>query len=42
VIASFFRDAGDNRMLVYGAGIIVPILSLIFGLFLANKKKEEK
>ena len=40
VISSFFKDFGENRFLVYGLGIAVAILALIFGLFFTNKKKD--
>ena len=40
VISSFFKNFGENRFLVYGLGIAVAILALIFGLFFTNKKKE--
>ena len=39
VISSFFKDFGESRFLVYGLGIVVAILALIFGLFFTNKKK---
>ena len=42
VISTLFKDFGDKKFLIYGTGIVVSILSLIFGLFLTNKKKESK
>ena len=39
VISSFFKDFGENRFFVYGLGIAVAILALIFGLFFTNKKR---
>ena len=42
VISTLFKDFGDSKFLIYGMGIVVSILSLIFGLFLTNKKKEDK
>ena len=40
VISTLFKDFGESKFLIYGMGIIVSILSLIFGLFLTNKRKE--
>ena len=42
VISTLFKDFGNSRFLIYGIGIVVSILSLIFGLFLTNKKEEVK
>ena len=42
VISTLFKDFRDSKFIVYGTGIVVSILSLIFGLFLTNKKKEVK
>ena len=42
VISTLFKDFGDSKFLIYGTGIAVSILALIFGLFLTNKKKEDK
>ena len=42
VISTLFKDFGDSKFFIYGTGIVVSILSLVFGLFLANKKKEDK
>jgi len=39
VISSLFRDFGDSRFLVYGAGIVAAALTLISGLILTNKKE---
>ena len=42
VISSLFKDFGESRFLIYGAGIIVAIFTLITGLILTNKRKENK
>ena len=42
VIASLFKDMGDNKWLIYGLGFTSALLALILGLILTNKKKEEK
>ncbi len=39
VIASLFKDMGDNRLLVYGIGILVAGFTLLAGLLLTNKKE---
>lgn len=39
VIASLFKDMGDNRLLVYGIGILVAGFTLLSGLLLTNKKE---
>lgn len=40
VIASLFRDLGDNKWLIYGLGFISALLALVLGLILSNKKQE--
>ena len=42
VISTLFKDFGESKFFIYGTGIIVALLSLIFGLFLTNKRKENK
>jgi len=42
VISTLFKDFGESKFFIYGTGIVVSILALIFGLFLTNKKKEDK
>ena len=40
VIASLFKDMGDNKWLIYGLGFTSALLALLLGLILTNKKKE--
>jgi hypothetical protein len=46
VIASLFKDFGENKFLIYGTGIVVSVLTLISGLMftnsITNKRKENK
>lgn len=42
VIASLFKDLGDSRMLIYTLGLLVALATLLSGLILTNKKKEDK
>ena len=42
VISSLFKDFGSSRFLICGMGIIASILALVAGLFLTNKKRENK
>ncbi|WP_347568803.1 DUF6722 family protein [Phocaeicola coprophilus] len=42
VIASLFKDLGDSKMLIYCLGLLVALSTLLSGLILTNKKKEEK
>lgn len=42
VIASLFKDLGDCKMLIYCLGLLVALSTLLSGLILTNKKKEEK
>ena len=42
VIASFFRDFGDSKLLIYGFGFTVSAFVLMSGLFLINNKEKEK
>jgi len=42
VISSLFKDFGENKVLIYGFGVVVSALSLMFGLFLTSKRKEKK
>ena len=42
VISSFFKDFGDNLYLFYGLGFMVSVTTLVAGLLLINKKKEDK
>ncbi len=41
VITSFFKDLGDNKLLIYGFGFAVAVCTLATGLLLSNQKKEE-
>ena len=41
VIASLFKDMGDNRYLIYGIGILVAGSTLLSGLLLSNKKEKK-
>ena len=41
VIASLFKDMGDNRYLIYGIGILVAGFTLLSGLLLSNKKEKK-
>ena len=41
VIASLFKDMGDNRYLIYGIGILVAGFTLLSGLSLSNKKEKK-
>ena len=41
VISSFFKDFGNDKILVYGFGIMVSALSLIAGIFLINKTEKK-
>ena len=42
VISSFFRDFGDNQFLIYGLGVMASVTTLISGLLLVNKRKDNK
>lgn len=42
VIASLFKDLGDSRMVIYSLGLLVALATLLSGLILTNKKKEDK
>jgi hypothetical protein len=42
VITSFFKDFGESKTIIYGAGIIFSISALLTGLILTNKRKENK
>ena len=42
VIASLFKDVEDKRFLIYTLALLVAIATLIAGLILSNKKKEDK
>jgi len=42
VIMSFFKDFGDSHLFIYGIGIIFSISTLLTGLVLTNKRKEDK
>lgn len=42
VIASLFKNLGDSRMLIYTLGLLVALATLLSGLILTNKKKEDK
>lgn len=41
VIASLVKDIGENRMFVYGLGLVVSLLTLCIGLLLSNKKENK-
>lgn len=41
VIASLFKDMGDNRYLIYGIGILVAGFTLLSGLLLSNKREKK-
>ena len=41
VISSFFKDFGDNQLLIYSFGITVAVATLVIGLVLTNKKRED-
>lgn len=41
VIASLFKNMGDNRYLIYGIGILVAGFTLLSGLLLSNKKEKK-
>ena len=41
VIASLFQDVTD-KTLIYALGVVIALSTLISGLILTNKKKEEK
>ena len=38
IVSSFFKDFGDNVLILYGVGAIVSMTSLVFGLVLTSKK----
>jgi len=42
VISSFFRDFGDSQFLIYGLGVMASVTTLISGLLLVNKRKDNK
>jgi len=42
VISSFFRDFGDNQLLIYGLGFSTSVATLLSGLLLISKTKEVK
>ena len=42
VISSFFRDFGDSKFLIYGLGFISSVTTLVAGLLLISKRKEDK
>ena len=42
VVSSFFKDFGDSKFLIYGWGITLSASTLVVGLFLISKKKEDK
>jgi len=42
VISSFFKDFGDSTFLIYGLGVLVSALTLVSGLLLITKNKENK
>lgn len=41
VIASLFKDMGNNKLLVYGIGMLVAGFTLLSGLLLTNKKEKK-
>ena len=41
VIASFFRDLKDSRLLIYGLGVLFSVSILILGLILSNHKEDK-
>ena len=42
VISSFFKDYKDSQLLVYGLGVTIALATLVIGLVLTNKKKEDR
>ena len=42
VISSLFKDFGESKYLVYGTGVLISVLTLISGLILINKRKDNK
>jgi len=38
IVSSFFRDFGENVIILYGLGTIISISTLAIGLVLTNKK----
>jgi hypothetical protein len=41
IVSSFFKDFGENVIILYGLGTLISILTLVFGLVLTNKKKDK-
>ena len=41
VIASLFKDMGNNKLLVYGIGMLVAGFTLLLVLLLTNKKEKK-
>ena len=38
VVSSFFRDFGENVVILYGLGTMISVLTLVLGLVLTIKK----
>jgi len=39
VISSLFKDFGDRKYLIYVAGILISVLTLVLGLVLIKRKE---
>lgn len=40
VITTIYKDLSDEKVFIYGYGILVSVLTLITGLLLCNKKEK--
>ena len=38
IVSSFFRDFGENILILYGLGTTISLLTLVLGLVLTSKK----
>ena len=38
IVSSFFKDFGENLIIVYGLGAFISMSTLVAGLILTNKK----
>ena len=38
IVSSFFKDFGENLIIVYGLGAFISMSTLVAGLVLTNKK----
>jgi hypothetical protein len=41
IVSSFFKDFGENTIIVYGFGALISMSTLVVGLVLTNKKGDK-